>query len=460
MKQLFRQYHFLFYIPMLYVLPLILNRNGGVWVSQTYGHLHRSVELLGFSASLVWIIALYTTYKQALLSKSKEIIGAIGFSMVYFVSLYMITDYLDPQYDYLWGYEKAALFLNEAKNPYEGTSYIYPPLLVQVFASILKIAPVQDLFYTYQVFQWLNVLLLYQLLCKIFQKYTEKIDFPFLPILIAILMMTCVPLFRSLHWQQVNIILLNLMLIGFCYADKNIWISGLAFALGIHLKIYPLIFGVLFLFTNRIKLCVSMGIWSILIWVLQTHFLQEMTLYQQFISSFRHTLSEMPSVDFFRNNSIRSPFIFLFYTLLKLPAETAQTLINIIVNIWRIGMISWVIYRCYHREIGNPYSPQWHILAGHFWDCIALMLLISPLLWEHHFVHCIPLLLAAFFTSPAYNGRMWLISLIFIHLLPTFDVFPFSYHRMAGLIILLYILPIYYVKDSENIYAFMGKKIK
>lgn len=457
MPQKLLKYSFLFCIPILYILPLILNRNGGIWVSQTYGHEHRSVELLGFSASLAWAFAIYTAYKRGLLLDMKEILWAMAFSGVYFVFLHAISDHVAAQYDYLLGYERAALFLNEGKNPYEGTSYIYPPLLVQVLGSILKIAPVHDLFYTYQVFQWLNVLLLFQLLYTVFKPYTSAKQFPFLPILIALLMLTSVPLYRTLHWQQVNVILLNLMLIGFLYAEKNVLLSGLAFAVGIHLKIYPVIFGTLFLCTNHKKVVLSTGIWTGIIFILQTSFLQEMTLYSQFLASFQHTLGEIPSSDFFRNNSIRSPFIFIFYTWLKLPEQTAAILVRFISLIWQVLMLIWVVFRCYKRHMHN--TDAFFIFWGNVWDCIALMLLVSPLLWEHHFVHCLPLLLAAFLTSAAKNLRMWVICLVLIGLLPTFDVFLFSYHRMLGLILLLKILPIYSLENGENMAMFVAKKL-
>jgi hypothetical protein len=74
---------------------------------------------------------------------------------------------------------------------------------------------------------------------------------------------------------------------------------------------------------------------------------------------------------------------------------------------------------------------------GHLMDFSVLSLLIAPSAWEHHYVIAIPLAIWAF----AISGRKapWLltIALTLVFLLPTFNIYPFSYLRLAGTILLL-----------------------
>ncbi len=68
---------------------------------------------------------------------------------------------------------------------------------------------------------------------------------------------------------------------------------------------------------------------------------------------------------------------------------------------------------------------------------VAIGLLISPSVWEHHYVLAIPIAIWAVATQ-GYD-RPWQVSIgtFLIFCLPTFDVFPFSFHRITGLLMLL-----------------------
>ena len=79
-------------------------------------------------------------------------------------------------------------------------------------------------------------------------------------------------------------------------------------------------------------------------------------------------------------------------------------------------------------------------LVGDTLDAIALGLLVSPVVWEHHYLLAMPLLIWA--VSQVRAERLWLVGVsgFLIFALPTFDVFPLSYHRMAGLLLLLYLV--------------------
>lgn len=70
-------------------------------------------------------------------------------------------------------------------------------------------------------------------------------------------------------------------------------------------------------------------------------------------------------------------------------------------------------------------------------DFVSLSLLVTPSAWDHHFVLALPLALWAIALRrkdrPGWVG----IAVACIFVLPPFDVFPFSYLRMFGVIALL-----------------------
>jgi hypothetical protein len=76
-------------------------------------------------------------------------------------------------------------------------------------------------------------------------------------------------------------------------------------------------------------------------------------------------------------------------------------------------------------------------LIAHGADALAFGLLVSPSAWEHHYVLAMPLVI----WTIAMRGlaRPWIVGIGVLRTLvvPTFDAFPLSYHRIVGLLLLL-----------------------
>ena len=113
-------------------------------------------------------------------------------------------------------------------------------------------------------------------------------------------------------------------------------------------------------------------------------------------------------------------------------------------------IVAWFIVRVVKREkayselvkASNPSRSSWNETYrsyGGAIDAIALGLMVSPSVWEHHYVLAIPIALWAIVLRR--HDRLWLtgIGVFLIFCLPTFDVFPLSHHRMMGLLILIYL---------------------
>ncbi|MEZ4622842.1 MAG: hypothetical protein R2867_46100 [Caldilineaceae bacterium] len=84
------------------------------------------------------------------------------------------------------------------------------------------------------------------------------------------------------------------------------------------------------------------------------------------------------------------------------------------------------------------HSPSWMMMMGHSTDVIAVALIASPVVWEHHYLLAMPLAICAVAQARG-ERQLWAvgISLFLMFVMPTFDVYPFSYHRLLGLVLLM-----------------------
>jgi hypothetical protein len=165
------------------------------------------------------------------------------------------------------------------------------------------------------------------------------------------------------------------------------------------------------------------------------------------ISGYLSVLADFPKGGAFRDNSIQG---FIHQTFLGANAVfgLASSLISVVENaiVWsaRLGVIVWFVVRFRNRERANtmtqagtnPDSSETRVLA-HMMDALALSLLISPLVWEHHFVLAMPIMV--WVAARQGTKSPWPIFLagFVIFAVPVFDIYPLSYHRILGLLMLV-----------------------
>ena len=86
------------------------------------------------------------------------------------------------------------------------------------------------------------------------------------------------------------------------------------------------------------------------------------------------------------------------------------------------------------------------------------MMMLSPIVWEHHPVFIIfPFLIMIKKITTIEKLIIYLLAYILIFLTPTFDFYPFSYLRLL-VVVMCYILMISFLKNSDN-NSFWFKKI-
>ena len=106
--------------------------------------------------------------------------------------------------------------------------------------------------------------------------------------------------------------------------------------------------------------------------------------------------------------------------------------------------------RRWHKPLGDGWlaDPAKARLLGHTMDALALMLLISPMVWEHHYVMMLPVYVWTITIVGRRKPWLVLAAGLLLFALPTFDLYPFSYHRLAGLILTLWLTRPRYLADA------------
>ena len=413
-------------------------------------------ELFGFFVSITIIAFAYFELEKQKTTSLKTALPIVIPLLVCLFFLLFVTEYSLKSTDYI-AYEDATKALLDGQNPYENLfgrkPYIYPPLFVQIMVFVYYLIanlsgllmvnnenPINLVFYFYQCGQFFMVVLAYFLsykLARILQ--LRKITSLFI---VTSIFLFNYPIFRTFIWNQVNLWLLNSFLLAIILLKRSPLISGIAVALGSHLKIYPLILLLPWTIAKRFKVVFMSFLSFILIVLIQTNWGSDWNLWEQFFLYFRDV--QKPTL--FRNNSIYS-FVFNCFDLIGIPT----TLVNKTVFLIILTICIWLVWRFWQREkiysqfvqkTNNPNSKEWletWRLYGHSMDGIALSLLISPSVWEHHYVLAIPLAIWAIANCRPNRLKQVTISIFLIFCLPIFDIFPFSYHRLAGLIWLMFL---------------------
>ena len=368
--------------------------------------------------------------------------------LVSFFLLLLIVEYAVVSWDYEQ-YEEAYRAVVLEKNPYRSGQYLYPPPFAQVMAYIYEagekfpgpevLSPWVFVFYIYQCAQFLLGNLAYQLSSR----FASHIGFSDLhtKLIVTGLFLFNFPLIRTLHLNQVNLLILDSMLILLLLLNRFPALGGAAITVGGLVKLYPLILGAPLLLMRKWRALVGSIAGGVLVIFLMTDFGRDLTLWRQFIEFTLAFPVERESSIWVRNTSILS----LMRNLNRF-AGLPEAAITPLYIAGVLGVFAWILLRLYKRERTYALQPpgsarEIHRNSGNLIDFISLSLLITPSAWDHHFITVLPLALWAI----ALRGRElpgWVgVGIVCIFALPPFDIFPFSFLRMFGVIALLVLTP-------------------
>lgn len=441
----FSDYIFQVFLPILAViLPLVfvlLELPIMPRIDMTSSYLF---ELFSFC---MWTVLAVNAYREARtnskLSLKKKVVVLLPFLISFFFLVFIGGGYT-KSWDYEQ-YENAFRSIVEGGNPYTSTRYLYPPPFAQAMAFLYLLggrlfAPETInlwlfVYYIHQCLQFFLVNLAYRLTYQ----FALRVGFPRLEgiLLVSGLFIFNYPLFRTLGLNQVNLYVLNAVLLAALTLSRFPFLSGMAIALGGLIKVYPFVLGAPLLGMKKWKALLGAFLGVGLAVLLG----RNLSIWKQFVSFYLSFPVERESSLWFRNSSTLS-FIRNLVGFTGLP----EMLILPLFILAALAVLVWMAVRFFQREkifrtlepgrIANTYRN-----FGHLVDFSVLTLLIAPSAWDHHFVLAIPLAL----WSVALQSRSqpgWVgIGIASIFVMPAFNVFPVSYFRLLGVILLLWLTP-------------------
>jgi hypothetical protein len=256
--------------------------------------------------------------------------------------------------------------------------------------------------------------------------------------LVVAFMAVNVPVLRTLVYGQVNLHVANLILLALLAYPRFPIGSALALALAVHLKSSPVVLVLPFLTERNGRWTAAFVAWmgAVAAAIYAVHGVQP---FLDFLHNARGVYSWADLS--FRENSIDSlfrstaavlggPFAAADLPLVRLVAKAcvlAAALAVAGVAIARGAFVS-------PRGPGSDVVNSWPALA-------VLMVLASPLVWEHHPVFvALPFLVVTRRLQAPGEWAAFSLAYLVVFLLPTFDFYPWSFGRLAGLVVLLALL--------------------
>ena len=425
--------------------PLVLAALEPPVLAASFGRSATRLELFAAFAALAAGLLAALRLRELRGRPAAELVPVLGPLLVTLLYAFLIGEYARRPFDYdCYEYAGRAILLGE--DPYVvGLLYLYPPLTGQGFAfahsalawaaGLAGGAPDPEaiwgvVFYLFQCAQLGLILLAYSLLTR-FARAVGKQAAP-AHALVGLLLLVDNPLLRTLRNGQVNLWILDLSLLAILLARRIPALAGFALALAVHMKIYPLVV----LLPLLLARCWRAIAWTLaggaLIVLLQTDFGRDWTVWRQFLDFYGRVY---PGEIAFRNSSFHSIAYNTLRFLWVRPSGGLLALVQLASSIFGLAMGLWLLLRTLARERAASPTPDRLLTNGA--DALAFSLLMSQSVWEHHFLFALPLVIVAVATRWSERPLAVAISAFLVLGMPTFDLYPISYHRAAGLIGLL-----------------------
>lgn len=414
-------------------------------LAHTYGRSYQPFELMAWGAAVV-ALGFAGAHLRTLLAEGRLTIRAAAPTIATLVvTLYgvgVVGEFSQESWD--WGcYRDGALAVVEGGTPY-GRCYIYPPLLAQVLAGVYRVVhPLQHalgmnlpdswvlVFYVFQASQIAALALLAMVGQRLACRWGLSVELA--AVVVTALLVLDNPLLRTLRHNQINLWLLTISVLAVDVLDRKPLAAGGLLALAAHIKLYPLALLAPWVLGKRWKAVgAALGATALLAVVVTGRHPEQWGELLAFGS-------RIAAGQYFRNNSILG----LVINLVRVPLLSVGAPIEPWLPVLRpIGMglsgvaglavLGRLLARW--RRGGDPAAR----MAADTADIFALQLVVSPLVWEHHFVLALPVAWHAIATRGRERPLLVATGVALALWMPTADIFLLSHHRMLGLVLLLW----------------------
>ena len=435
------------------LVPLALAEWAPPFVGMSYGVRSLPFELLGLTGGAVILGAGVAAWRRHAGAGARAWLAAAAPLAVALHFLVLTSEYAERRFDYDC-YEYAGRALLADQNPYQiGLIYLYPPLTAQAMAGAFRgVGAVSGalgwsaarddvwdrVFYLYQCAQLGLVVAAYFLLLRLARRYGLGAEWA--AALAAGLLIFDDAVFRTLRHGQVNFWVLDLALCALLAARRAPLLAGLALALAGHIKLYPLLLGLPLLLTGHWRALLWTGAWLAGIGVALAGFGRDFTLWGWYLEFLRQ---DFPGEIALRNTSFHA----VFWNATRLLFGEPRA-VGLLAPLAAAAAAAWYLARAVQRE-RSARADAAHAepgvrlrrLAIHGADALAFALLVSPSVWEHHYVMALPLALWAVAASGRSRPEAVSLGVFLMLCMPTFDLYPLSLHRLAGMLLLLALTP-------------------
>ena len=343
-------------------------------------------------------------------SRDPALLPALAIVIAY--ALAMIAVYQVPDWDYRC-YINAGELLRLGRNPYSpelGTQYLYPPPLAHLLALALGVIPQTAIFWTFQSLQVILIAGAFVMLRELARRCGAAATHATL--IAAAVTVFNLPMFYNVRHHQVNLVMLDAALLAMLF-PRRAALSGLALAAATLLKLYPAVLLLpLWLFGYR-----RIAAW----WVagMATPLLFAGVRRDWF--TFIELLPNMPKGEAVLDNSVAS-FIERGFLLTGTPLGAAALKLAALVIGTAFVAIALVRLARHLRE-------RRFLIAMAEWSAVVLFL--SPIAWEQHFVVALPLAVILLVERP--RDLVVIAGCGLMLLVPRTPHYPFSHHYLAGL---------------------------
>lgn len=336
----------------------------------------------------------------------------------------------EPSWDYSC-YLRAGQQIRHGGNIYllHGYQYLYSPALAALFSTV-EVLPLDQQgsvsFWVWQVANYWAAMLFMLLLAAALRRY--RVAGPFFWPLVAVVMVANVPLQRTLITSQVNLHVANLVLGYVLLSARRPVLSGGLLGVAAVLKTSPALLVLLPAMERRGKVLLGVA--------LGAGAMVAISVAVAGVGPWRDCLPALldaRSHGLYRDNSVQS-LLLATGKAVGLGSDNAVCLVTaqVLTVAAVLGLVWWASQPRY-RALFAP--PRDGLVLGALPYLLVAMVVASPLIWEHHWVFLqLPFCLLV---ARAWHTRFALPALLsygLVYLVPVFDVYPLSYHRLAGLI--------------------------
>jgi hypothetical protein len=328
------------------------------------------------------------------------------------------------------GYGDFADYYNAAVSLLNGTPmpqrYLYPPLWATLLTPLVPSGPEATLVlvWTLNLVSTVAVLLV---LPRVLERYGLS-----RPLAITVTLLfgaVNVPILRTLSYAQINMEVLLGILLALHWYPRNRFLSALALAIAVHLKLSPIALAMAFLWVRDLEWLALFAVWLLAIAVVPAGEFG-FRPYADLV----HNLQTIERANglIFRDNSIDS---FLRATSLATGTD-AYLLIWPAKAVLAAVCLALAVIHVRRRTFVRAEAPGAAVLNA-IPALMVLMVMVAPLVWEHH-----PVLLGLSYMVVATVLRpsdfvLFGFAYFLEFLTPTFDFFPWSYGRLISPLILL-----------------------